>query len=130
METREEVRIVSEEEAAREETLRSLRERTILSRPRATFVGFAEFIRERAVVGLAIGFVLGGAVSKITTSFSNDIVNPILAYIFGGTQRLGDLMIGSVAIGKFIASLLDFFILAFTVYLIFKVLRLDKLDKK
>jgi len=93
-------------------------------------VGFVDFVRERGVVGLAIGFVLGGAVSKITTSFSTDIVNPMLTYLFGGTGRLGDIAIGSIALGKFLATLLDFFILAITVYLIFKVLKLDKLDKK
>ena len=93
-------------------------------------VGFVDFVRERGVVGLAIGFVLGGAVSKITTSFSTDIVNPMLTYLFGGTGRLGDITIGSIALGKFLATLLDFFILAITVYLIFKVLKLDKLDKK
>ena len=80
-------------------------------------------------MGLAIGFVLGGAVSKVTTSFSSDIVNPALSYFFGGTERLGDIMVGSVAIGKFLAAILDFFILALTVYLIFRVLKLDTLDK-
>jgi len=93
-------------------------------------VGFLDFVRERGVVGLAIGFVLGGAVSKITTSFSADIVNPLLAYFFGGTEVLSDITIGSVAIGKFLAALVDFFILALTVYFIFKVLGLDRLDKK
>ena len=92
--------------------------------------GFIEFIRERGVMGLAIGFVLGGAVSRITTSFSADVVNPSLAYLFGGTERLTDISIGSIAIGKFLAAVLDFFILALVVYLIFKVLKLDQLDKK
>ena len=47
--------------------------------------GFIEFVRERGVVGLAIGFVLGGAVSKVTTSFSTDILNPIIALLYGST---------------------------------------------
>ena len=92
--------------------------------------GFIDFIRERGVVGLAIGFVLGGAVSKVTTSFSADVVNPSLAYLFGGTAQLSELMIGSIAVGKFLAATLDFLVLALTVYLIFKVLKLDRLDKK
>ena len=106
------------------------RERTIWAAPRGAVIGFLDFIRERAVVGLAIGFVLGGAVSKVTTSFSTDIVNPALVYFFGGTQRLADIMLGEVAVGKFIASIMDFLILALTVYLIFRILKLDKLDKK
>lgn len=96
---------------------------------RGTVAGFIDFVRERGVMGLAIGFVLGGAVSKITTSLSSDILNPLIAYIFGGTGRLGDIMIGTIGIGKFLAAVLDFFILALVVYLIFKMLRLDKLDK-
>ena len=96
---------------------------------RGQVTGFLEFIRERAVVGLAIGFVLGGAVSKVTTSFSTDIVNPMLVYFFGGTERLGDITIGTITVGKFLAAVLDFFILALAVYLIFKVLKLDRLDK-
>jgi large conductance mechanosensitive channel len=97
---------------------------------KGTVAGFMQFIRERGVMGLAIGFVLGGAVSKVTTSFSSDIVNPPIAFFFGGTDRLGDIMLGSIAIGKFLASLIDFFILALTVYLIFRVLKLDTLDIK
>jgi len=97
---------------------------------RGQVTGFLDFVRERGVVGLAIGFILGGAISKVTTSFSGDIVNPLLVYIFGGTERLSDITIGSIALGKFLASLVDFFILALTVYLMFKVLKLNKLDKK
>jgi|SRR3989344_76911 len=95
---------------------------------KGTVTGFIIFIRERGVMGLAIGFVLGGGVSKITTSLSADILNPLLAYFFGGTERLGDIMIGTVAIGKFLAAVLDFLILALVVYLIFKMLGLDKID--
>jgi len=92
--------------------------------------GFVDFVRERGVVGLAIGFVLGGAVSKVTTSFSTDILNPLIAIVFGSTEGLANIMIGTVAIGKFIATTIDFLVLALAVYLIFKVLKLDKLDKK
>ncbi|OGG58144.1 hypothetical protein A2853_01350 [Candidatus Kaiserbacteria bacterium RIFCSPHIGHO2_01_FULL_55_17] len=97
---------------------------------KGTVTGFIEFIRERGVMGLAIGFVLGGAVSKVTTSFSTDILNPTLSYLFGGTERLSDLMLGTIAIGKFLAAIVDFFVLALAVYIIFKVLRLDKIDIK
>ncbi|OGG80185.1 hypothetical protein A3A39_02830 [Candidatus Kaiserbacteria bacterium RIFCSPLOWO2_01_FULL_54_13] len=97
---------------------------------RGTLVGFLEFIRERGVMGLAIGFVLGGAVSRVTTSFSADIVNPLLAYFFGGTERLSDIVIGEIAVGRFLAAVLDFLVLALVVYLIFRVLKLDTLDKK
>ena len=40
--------------------------------------GFLTFIREQGIIGLAMGFVLGGSVSKLVTSFVNDIINPII----------------------------------------------------
>lgn len=92
--------------------------------------GFIDFVRERGVVGLAIGFVLGGAVSKVTTSFSTDILNPLIALIFGSTEGLANIMVGNIAVGKFAATIIDFLVLALAVYLIFKILKLDRLDKK
>jgi large conductance mechanosensitive channel len=40
--------------------------------------GFLNFIREQGVVGLAVGFILGGSVSKVVTSLVTDIINPVL----------------------------------------------------
>lgn len=38
--------------------------------------GFIEFIKKQNVVSLAIGFMLGGAVSKVVSSVVVDIINP------------------------------------------------------
>ena len=38
--------------------------------------GFLNFIREQGVVGLAIGFILGGAISKLVAALVNDLINP------------------------------------------------------
>lgn len=127
MNEQEEMRVVMEEEARRETPRRRLREQVIFSKP---VTGFVEFIRERGVMGLAIGFVLGGAVSKVTSSFSTDILTPALAYFFGGTERLADITVGTIAVGKFLASIVDFLVLALAVYIIFKILKLDRLDKQ
>ncbi len=107
----------------------SRRDRTILAAPREAVGGFLEFIRERGVAGLLIGFVLGGALTKVTTSFSNDILNPSLAIVFGSTQRLADVSLGTIAIGKFAVAVMDFVILALVLYILFRVMGLDKLDK-
>ncbi|OGG04320.1 hypothetical protein A2Z33_04195 [Candidatus Gottesmanbacteria bacterium RBG_16_52_11] len=96
--------------------------------------GFVRFIGAQGVVGLAIGFILGQAVSKVVTSLVNDIVNPVIGVILGAAGSLKDqyLAIGPVKImwGNFAANLIDFFILAFVIYYSFRILRLDKLDKK
>lgn len=92
--------------------------------------GFMDFIREQGVVGLAIGFILGGAVSKVVASLVGDVINPIIGAIFGSTSGLSGMMIGPVALGNFVAVLIDFIIIAAVVYFIFKRLGLDKMDKK
>ena len=43
--------------------------------------GFLTFIREQGVVGLAVGFILGGAISKVVTSLVENIIQPLLGYV-------------------------------------------------
>ena len=95
---------------------------------------FINFIREQGVVGLAIGFVLGGAVSKLVASFVEDIINPVIGLALGAVGALDSAVfkIGPVEIlwGSFASTLIDFVIIALVVYYGFKVLGLAKLDKK
>jgi len=85
-------------------------------------------------MGLAIGFILGGAVSKVVASFVEDIINPILGIILGATGALdvAVLKIGPVEIlwGSFVTTVIDFAIIALVIFYGFKLLRLEKLDKK
>lgn len=95
---------------------------------------FINFIREQGVMGLAIGFILGGAVSKVVESFVEDIVNPMLGVILGAAGALDTavLKIGPVEIlwGSFATTLIDFVIIALVIFYGFKLLKLEKLDKK
>lgn len=96
--------------------------------------GFVEFIRKQGVIGLAVGFILGGAVSKLVSALVQDIINPILGIFLGRVEGLenASLNIGSARIlwGDFISVFVDFFVIALVVYFGVKLLRLDKLDKK
>ncbi len=96
--------------------------------------GFLTFVREQGVIGLAVGFLLGGSVSKVVTALITDIVNPLLGIILGNT---GDLktsyfMLGTAKIlwGDFVGTLLDFLIIGAIVYIFVKGLKIDRLDKK
>ncbi|MFQ3548333.1 MAG: MscL family protein [Armatimonadota bacterium] len=95
--------------------------------------GFIDFIRKQGVAGLAIGFILGGAVSKVVASFVNDIINPLIGVLLGSSDSLSkaSVKIGEVEIllGSFITTFIDFVIIALVVYFGFKMLKLDKLDK-
>ncbi|MEI8361388.1 MAG: MscL family protein [bacterium] len=97
---------------------------------RKTVNGFFQFIREQGVVGLAIGFILGGAINKLVGSLVADIIQPAIAMIFGSSQNLTDLKYGLIMYGKFLASLIDFTVLSAVVYFGFKGLKLDQLDIK
>lgn len=96
--------------------------------------GFINFIREQGVVGLAVGFILGGAVSKVVSAIVTDIVNPILSIALGAVGELKDayVMLGSAKImyGDFLSTGIDFIVIALVVYYGVRLLRLDRLDKK
>jgi large conductance mechanosensitive channel len=96
--------------------------------------GFMNFIREQGVVGLAVGFILGGAISKVVASLVSDIINPLLGLVLGSAEGLqtASFKVGSASIvwGNFISVLIDFLVIALVVYFGVKWLKLDKLDKK
>lgn len=95
--------------------------------------GFVDFIREQGVVGLAVGFILGGAVSKVVTALVTDIVNPLLSVALGATGGLKTayFSIGEAKIlyGDLISVTIDFLVVAMVVYFGVKAIGLDRLDK-
>jgi large conductance mechanosensitive channel len=96
--------------------------------------GFINFIREQGVVGLAVGFILGGAVSKLVSAIVTDLVNPLVGFALGSIVNFKDayLKVGSAKLmyGDLIGTLIDFIIIALVVYFGVKLLKLDKLDKR
>ena len=96
-------------------------------------VGFFEFIREQGVVGLAIGFLLGGAVSKTVTSLVENVINPLIGIALGQVSLSDKVLIvngATLKYGAFITSIIDLLIVAAVIYFVFKGLKLDRLDKK
>ena len=95
--------------------------------------GFMNFVREQGVVGLAVGFILGGAVAKMVTALVTDVINPLLGLLIGGLNlKNAYLMVGQAKLmwGDFVSVTVDFLIVAFVVYFGVKRLKLDRLDKK
>lgn len=95
--------------------------------------GFLNFIREQGVVGLAVGFILGGAVSKVVTGLVEDLINPLVGLALGSAEGLktASVNVGSAKVlyGAFISTTIDFIIIALVVYFGVKMIGLDKLDK-
>ena len=95
---------------------------------------FLNFIREQGVVGLAIGFILGGAVSGLVKALIDDLINPLVGLVLGSASGLETMsftiITAKIGVGHFISILINFVIIAAIVYYGFKMLGLDKLDKK
>jgi large conductance mechanosensitive channel len=96
--------------------------------------GFLNFIREQGVVGLDVGFILGGAVAKVVSAIVTDIINPLLGLVLGAAKGLGtaSFKIGAAEImyGDLVSVVIDFAVIALVVYFGVKLIGLDKLDKK
>ena len=95
---------------------------------------FLNFIREQRVVSFSTCFILGGATSDLVKSFMTDVINPFIGLALGSVDGLktATISIGgaTIAWGNFLSSTINFIILAVVVYLGFKILRLEKLDKR
>ena len=86
---------------------------------------FKQFIARGNVMDMAVGVIIGGAFSAITTSLINDIVMPILG-IFTGSVSFAELSFtvngAVIAYGNFIQAVLNFLIMAFVVFCLIKAI--------
>jgi large conductance mechanosensitive channel len=100
------------------------------------FTDFVNFIRDKGVVGLAVGIVTGGAVTKTVGSIVDNILSPLLAAITGATDNLNNLAYTvpltkiTFKYGAVLTSLVNMVVILFVVYLLFVKSPLNKLSKK
>ncbi|MCI9579594.1 MAG: large-conductance mechanosensitive channel protein MscL [Oscillibacter sp.] len=89
------------------------------------FAEFKTFIARGNVMDMAVGVIIGGAFSNITTSLINDIVMPVLG-IFTSSVSFADLSVdigpAVVTYGNFIQAVLNFLIMALVVFCLVKAL--------
>lgn len=103
---------------------------TLIQVQKSALSGFLAFIRERGVAGLAVGFIMGGAVTKTVTSLVDDVLNPLIGVVAGSRLNLTEMTIGVVKVGSFANALINLLIISAVVYFVlYKALRLDKLEK-
>ncbi len=105
------------------------------------FSDFKKFIKRGNVIDLAVGVIIGGAFNAIVTALTNKIIMPLINYLLslGGAEGLAsaftflkkefDPTTGNVDLtnsiyidwGAFITAVLNFFIIALTLFIIIKV---------
>jgi len=97
---------------------------------------FKEFAFKGNVIDMAVGVVIGAAFGKIVTSIVNDLIMPLIGVITGGVN-FSDLklvlkpavMDGATVVepenallyGSFIQNVVDFFIIALSIFIVIKV---------
>ena len=114
------------------------------------FIGeFKTFIARGNVMDMAVGVIIGGAFGKISTSLVNDVIMPLISVLTGGVDFSNWKIVLKAAVagadgvidpatevaikyGSFLATILDFLIIAFAVFLMIKTINgfHDKLKKK
>ena len=109
------------------------------------FQEFKEFINKGNVLGLAVGVIIGGAFSTITTSLTNDVIMPIVSIFLGGIDFSSmsvvlptfhtvaeDAAPNTLNYGSFISAVINFLILALVVFCIVKAVNsvMEKTKKK
>lgn len=92
---------------------------------------FKKFISRGNVVDMAVGVIIGAAFGKIVSSLVNDVLMPFVGIFMGGVDfsQLA-ITIGEAQIkyGAFIQTIIDFIIIAFTIFVVVKLF--ERLKRK
>jgi large conductance mechanosensitive channel len=99
---------------------------------------FKEFAIKGNAIDMAVGLVIGASFGKIVSSMVNDVIMPPIGLLLGGVDFKNlKLVLKAAAVdapavtlnyGQFVNSLIDFFIVAFSIFLVVK--GINSLKKK
>jgi large-conductance mechanosensitive channel len=98
--------------------------------------GFVIFIREHAIVGLAVGFMIATQAQSVIRQLVESFIDPMIALVFGG-DKLNELVITvslfgnhtGIKYGAFLYALINLLAVLVTIYVLVRTLKLEKLDK-
>ena len=110
---------------------------------------FKAFAIKGNAMALAVGTIIGAAFSTITKSLTDDIIMPVVSIFLGGIDfselkltlprlwgdpvldEAGNEILNTLNWGNFISAIINFFILAFVVFMLVKGLnKLSEIGKK
>ena len=97
---------------------------------------FKKFAIKGNVIDMAVGVVIGGVFQKVVTSLVNDIIMPPIGVLIGGVdfgelkivlkEAVGETAAVTINYGAFIQTLINFFIVALTIFFVVKMLNKGK----
>lgn len=99
---------------------------------------FKAFAVKGNVVDMAVGIIVGAAFGKMVSSFVGDVIMPPIGVLLGGVdftnlaftvkEATGSAPAVLISYGKFIQTIIDFTIIAFTIFMAVKAM--NSLRKK
>ena len=81
---------------------------------------FRDFINRGSLIDLAVAFVMGLAFASVITALTEGIVTPLIGRIFSVDGLQTYVVAGDIEIGRFLAAVLNFLVVAFVMYLVVK----------
>jgi large conductance mechanosensitive channel len=90
---------------------------------------FQAFIQQGNVVDLAVAVIIGGAFGKIVESFVADVITPAIltpALQAAKVDDLAQLKAGSISYGSFLAAILNFIVIALSIFVVIRMLEAAK----
>lgn len=101
---------------------------------------FKSFAVKGNAIDMAVGIIIGGAFGKIITSIVSDIIMPPIGLLVGGVNftdlkfmlkdAVGDVPAVTINYGNFIQVAFDFIIIAFSIFMVIKLLNSAKRKEK
>ncbi len=95
---------------------------------------FIAFLKQYGVIGLAIAVIIGGKLNEFISSLVSDLFMPLIfqpALKAANVDDIRKLSFNGILYGKVISSAIDFFVVAFVVFMIAKkVLKEEVVAKK
>lgn len=98
--------------------------------------GFFQFLRENAVVGLAVGFIVGAQAQVLVKQLVASFIDPAFVLLGGTALSKRTFTIhfdgreAAFGWGLFVYTLLNFLFVLAAIYFIIRFFGLDRLDKK
>ena len=81
---------------------------------------FRDFINRGSLIDLAVAFVMGLAFASVITALTEGIVTPLIGRIFSVEGLQTYVVAGDIEIGRFLAAVLNFIVVAFVMFLVVK----------
>lgn len=103
-------------------------------KPDDLVIGFIDFLRSHAIIGLAVGFIVATQVQTLIKQLILSFITPTFQFFVKGSLSNDSITLHlrshsvTYSWGIFVTDLLDFLFVIASLYIIIRIFKLDKLD--